>query len=149
MSSFKGLFKYSLDAKGRVNIPAKFRKTLSPAANETFVITRGLEGCLFVYPLDEWEKIEQKLRNLSMTQKDNRFFVRMLTAYATEAPFDKQGRIPIPPYLAEFAKIERDVLIIGSLDRVEIWSPKVYEEYITNSPETFESAAEKIILANE
>ncbi len=149
MSSFKGLYQYSLDSKGRVNIPAKFRKAMAPESQETFVITRGLEGCLFVYPLDEWNRIEKKLRNLSMTQKSNRLFVRMLTSHAAEASYDRQGRIAIPPYLAELARIEKDVLIIGALERIEIWSPKVYDEYISGSPETFESVAEKIILSND
>ena len=147
--SFKGTYKYSLDAKGRLNIPARFRKAMSPEANETFIITRGLDGCLFVYPQDEWTKIEKRLRNLSMTQKDNRFFVRMLVANASESVYDKQGRIAIPSYLAEEAKIDREVLIIGALDRIEIWSPEVREEYVANSSETFESAAEKIMLQND
>ena len=149
VTSFLGSYRYSLDSKGRVNIPARIRKAMSPEANETFVITRGMDGCLFAYPQNEWIKIEQKLRNLSMTQKVNRFFVRSLSAYATEASYDKQGRIPIPAHLAEFAGIEREVLIIGTLDRLEIWSPKVYEEYIAGSPETFESVAENIILRGE
>ena len=122
---------------------------MTAEAQDTFVITRGLEGCLFVYPLNEWTKIEKKLRNLSMTKKDNRLFVRMLTSHATEAVYDKQGRIAVPSYLAGLAGIEKDVLIIGALDRIEIWSPKVYDEYISGSPETFESVAEKIILDNE
>ena len=149
MSSFKGLYQYSLDSKGRVNIPARFRKVLCPEAQETFVITRGLEGCLFVYPLDEWNRIEKKLKNLSMTQKDNRLFVRLLISHATEVAYDRQGRIAVPAYLAEIARIEKDVLIIGALDRIEIWSPKVYDEYISESPETFESVAEKIILEKD
>lgn len=122
---------------------------MAPEAQETFVITRGLEGCLFVYPLDEWNRIEKKLRNLSMTQQSNRFFVRMLTSHAVEVAYDKQGRIPIPSYLAELANIEKDVLIIGALERIEIWSPKVYNEYVNGNSETFESVAEKIILEKD
>ncbi len=146
MSTFKGQFRYTLDKKGRINIPAKFRKAISPDANEKFVITRGLEDCIYAYPLDEWNKIEEKLRQLSTNQKDNRLFIRMTTSYASESQFDKQGRIAIPPYLIDLAKIKKDILIIGTLNKLEIWNPETYEEYIKNNRKSYEELAENIEL---
>ena len=146
MSTFKGQFRYTIDTKGRINIPAKFRKTISPDANETFVITRGLEDCIYAYPLDEWNKIEEKLRQLSANQKDNRLFIRMTTSYASESQFDKQGRIAIPLYLIDLAKIKKDILIIGTLNKLEIWNPETYEEYVKNNGKSYEELAENIEL---
>ncbi|NVM02844.1 MAG: division/cell wall cluster transcriptional repressor MraZ [Candidatus Helarchaeota archaeon] len=144
MSSFKGQFKYTIDSKGRINIPAKFRKSISPEANETFVITRGMENCIYAYPLDEWNKIEEKLRQLSPNQKDHRLFLRMTTSYASESQFDKQGRIAIPQHLIDLVKIKKEILIIGTLNKLEIWNPEVYEEYLKSSEESYENLAEKI-----
>lgn len=146
MSSFKGQYTYTIDQKGRANIPAKFRKSISEKANQTFVITQGLETCLFAYPLDEWEKIEEKLRTLSMMKKSTRLFIRMIMSNASESRFDKQGRIAIPQNLIKFAQIEKEVLIIGSLDKLEIWNPKIYDEYISEAKQTYEELAETIIF---
>ena len=144
MSSFKGQFKYTIDSKGRINIPAKFRKAVSPESNETFVITRGLENCIYVYPLDEWNKIEKKLRQLSTNQKDNRLFIRMMTSFASESQLDRQGRIAIPQYLIDLVKINKEILIIGTLDKLEIWSPEIYDKYLKENDQSYESLAEKI-----
>jgi len=144
MSSFKGQFRYTIDSKGRINIPAKFRKAISPEANETFVITRGMENCIYAFPLDEWNKNEEKLRRLSANQKDIRLFIRMTTSYISESQFDKQGRIAIPRFLIEFAKIEKEILIIGTLDKLEIWNPTIYEEYLKANEQSYEDLAEKI-----
>jgi len=146
MSSFKGQFRYTIDSKGRINIPAKFRKAISPEANETFVITRGMENCIYVFPLDEWNKTEEKLRRLSTNRKDIRLFIRMTTSYASESQFDKQGRIAIPQYLIDLVKIKREILIIGTLDKLEIWNPELYEEYLKSSEQSYENLAEKIEL---
>ncbi len=146
MSSFKGQFRYTIDSKGRINIPAKFRKAISPEANETFVITRGMENCIYVFPLDEWNKTEEKLRRLSTNRKDIRLFIRMTTSYASESQFDKQGRIAIPQYLIDLVKIKKEILIIGTLDKLEIWNPELYEEYLKSSEQSYENLAEKIEL---
>ena len=146
MSSFKGQFRYNIDSKGRINIPAKFRKAISPEANETFVITRGMENCIYVFPLDEWNKTEEKLRRLSTNRKDIRLFIRMTTSYASESQFDKQGRIAIPQYLIDLVKIKKEILIIGTLDKLEIWNPEIYEEYLKSSEQSYENLAEKIEL---
>ena len=146
MSSFKGQYSYTIDLKGRINIPAKFRKTISPEANETFVLTRGLEDCIFAYPLDEWNIIEKKLRTLPATRKEIRLYIRMTTSYATEVQFDKQGRIALPQYLIELSQITKDVLIIGTLNKLEIWSPEIYEQYLKENNQSYEDLAEKIEL---
>ncbi len=146
MSSFKGQFHYTLDTKGRLNIPAKFRRSLTPEASETFVTIRGFDSCLFLYPLDEWNKFEEKLRQLKTNKKHNRLFIRMITSNASEDRCDKQGRIIIPPELLKVAQIERDVLILGVLDRIEVWNPQIYQETLDASGENYEDIAENIIF---
>src|SRR5512142_2791352 len=108
MSSFKGSYEYSVDSKGRINIPARLRKNLSPEANDTFVVTRGYAKCLFVYPLDEGNKLEQSIRQLSSTNPKHRFFMRTLLERATETQLDGQSRITIPKDLLQFAGIDND-----------------------------------------
>jgi MraZ protein len=145
MSSFKGSYIYSVDEKGRVSLPAKMRKSVSPEANVTFVITRGFEKCLFVYPNDEWNKIEVNLRKLSSYDPEHRRFVRTFLEPAIETQFDVQFRISIPQDLREFAEIKGEVRIIGALERIELWNPKVYDEYKSNQSETYEAIASKVM----
>ncbi len=144
MSSFKGSYEYSVDSKGRINIPAKLKKYVSPEANDTFVITRGFERCLFVYPLDEWNTLEQSVRKLTSSQSKHRFFERVLLRWAAESQLDAQSRITIPKELLQFAGIENAVLIIGVLERIEIWNPQVYQEYLKTQDETYEEVAQKV-----
>jgi MraZ protein len=143
MSSFKGSYSYSVDSKGRINIPARMRKNLSPEANNLFIVTRGYESCLFLYPNDEWIKVEQALRQLSPADPRHRFVTRTLLQYATESQLDGQFRIIIPKELLQFAKIENEVLILGMLERIEVWDPKVYNEYMATQSqnESYESVA--------
>ncbi|MBI4551648.1 MAG: division/cell wall cluster transcriptional repressor MraZ [Candidatus Latescibacteria bacterium] len=141
-----GSYTYAVDHKGRVNIPTKFRKSLPSETEEILVVTRGLEGCLFVYPLDEWQRVEEKLRALPMTLQNTRYFVRMLTSQATMVSIDKQGRVALPKSLLDLAKIENEVLIVGTLDRFEFWNPTVYEQYLTGFGKTYEEVAESILL---
>lgn len=147
MTAFKGQHRYTIDNKGRINIPVRFRKVLSPEAQDTFVITRGLEKCLFVYPLDEWKKIEDRLRNLNTNKKDERKFKRLMLSDASdELPMDRQGRIPIPPNLIKYANLDKEAIIIGVLDRIEIWNPEAYAEYMAEAEKDFEEVAENIML---
>ena len=118
MSMFMGEFNHTIDAKGRLIIPSRFREELG----QEFVMTKGLDGCLFVFPMNEWELFEQKLRTLPLTQKSARKFTRFFVAGATECELDKQGRILLPQTLREFAQLEKDVVLSGNLNRVEIWS---------------------------
>jgi MraZ protein len=145
MSSFKGSYQYSVDNKGRVNIPARLRKYVSPDANDTFVITRGYEKCLFVYPLDEWNKLEQSIRNLTPTNPKHRYFMRTLLEQATESQLDGQSRISIPRDLLRLAGIENDVLILGVLERLELWSPEIYKQYQKSQEESYESVAQTVL----
>lgn len=144
MSSFKGSYDYSVDNKGRINLPAKLRKYVLPEANDTFVITRGYERCLFVYPQDEWARLELTIRRLSSTNPKNRFVMRMLFEKATESQLDGQGRIAIPKDLLDFAGIENEVVIIGVLERIEIWNPKLYQEYKNSQPDSYENVAQSV-----
>lgn len=115
---FMGEYNHTIDAKGRMIVPSKFREQLG---NE-FVVTKGLDGCLFVYPNEEWHNIEEKFRNVPLTTKDARKFSRFFFAGAATCELDKQGRILIPPVLREFADLQKDVVSVGVLNRIEIWS---------------------------
>lgn len=145
MSSFKGSYDYSVDNKGRINIPSRLRKYISPEANDTFVITRGYEQCLYVYPLDEWNKVEENIRQLSSTNPKHRFFMRTLLERATESQLDGQFRITIPRELLQFASIENEVFIIGVLEHIEIWNPGTYSEYQKTQAESYESVAQTVL----
>lgn len=120
---FMGEYNHTVDAKGRLIIPSKFRESLG----ETFVVTKGLDGCLFVYDNKEWTLFEEKLKSLPLTNKDARKFVRFFLAGAAEVEVDKQGRILLPANLREYAGMEKDVVLIGVASRVEIWSRERYE----------------------
>ena len=122
-NTFTGEYAYSLDSKGRVNIPAKFRQSLSDDNEGTFVITRGMDSCVWVYPLIQWKNIESNLRNLSSLSKINRTFVRNTARYASPSTYDKQGRIALTPYLIDYAGLDKDVLIDGMVNKIEIWNP--------------------------
>lgn len=148
MSSFKGSYRYSVDNKGRINLPAKLRKYVSPEANDTFVITRGFERCLFVYPIDEWSKIEEHLRALSNYDPEHRLFTRAILELAVESQLDGQARLSIPQELREYANIRTEIIIIGTLDKIELWDPVNYTEYKKGQSETYESIAAKVMRAN-
>lgn len=114
---FMGEYNHTVDPKGRLIIPAKFREQLG----DEFVVTKGLDGCLFVYTKEEWHNIEEKFRGISMTSKDARKFSRFFFAGAAALELDKQGRILLPPVLREYADLQKDVVLVGVLSRVEIW----------------------------
>lgn len=140
-SMFIGEYQHSVDSKGRLIIPAKFREQLAT----TFIITRGLDQCLYGYPMDEWRKLEEKLKNLPMTRKDVRSFTRLLFSGATEVELDKQGRVNIPMNLLKFATIEKECTIIGVSSKIEFWSTSVWDEYYAQSAESFNDIAENLI----
>lgn len=138
---FMGEYQHNVDAKGRLFIPARFREGLGGR----FVVTKGLDGCLFVYPRPEWEALEQKLKSLPITRGDARAFVRFFFSGATECEVDKQGRILIPGNLREYAHLEKDAVIIGVSSRVEIWAREQWERYSTLAASSYEEIAEKIV----
>ena len=126
--SFTGEYNNSLDSKNRLNIPAKFRKALDPVNDRTFVLTRGFDQCLLLYPLNEWREVETQLSQLSSIRSRDRDFVRSITRHATPVQYDGQGRIQIPETLIKFSGIQNDVNVIGMLKKIEIWDPKVLNE---------------------
>jgi len=142
---FKGQFTYSIDSKGRISIPAKLRRYISAEANDTFVMTRGTTTCIDIYPLDQWSLIEEKLNNLNQFKPDDIRFTRTILLFASEDSLDSQSRILIPQNLIEYAKIEKEVLIIGALKKIEVWNPKIFEEYLKQSDETYEQIAAKVM----
>lgn len=138
---FMGEYQHSVDTKGRLIIPSKFRESLG----NTFVITRGLDNCLFGYPMDEWRKLEEKLKELPMTKKDARAFARFFFSGATEVEIDKQGRINIPSNLAGYAKLEKECVVIGVSTKIEIWAKELWENYFNEAEESFNDIAENLI----
>ena len=136
-----GEYKHNLDTKGRIIVPSKFRDLLS----EQFVITRGLDRCLFAYTEDEWSRIEEKLKTLPLTKKDARKFTRLFFSGATNVEIDKQGRINIPQNLREYAGLSKDCTVIGVSSRIEIWDSSSWEDFYTESEDNFEDIAEDLI----
>lgn len=136
-----GEYQHSVDAKGRLIIPSKFREELG----NTFVITRGLDNCLFGYPMDEWRKLEEKLKELPMTKKDARAFARFFFSGATEVEIDKQGRINIPSTLATYAKLEKECVVLGVSSKIEIWAKDSWESYFNEAEDSFNEIAENLI----
>jgi MraZ protein len=136
-----GEYHHSIDNKGRMIVPSKFREELG----EMFIITRGLDQCLFGYPLKEWALIEDKLKGLPLTKKDARAFTRFFFSGATESELDKQGRINIPAPLLQYAKLEKECVVLGVSNRIEIWSKQIWEDYFSESEESFAEIAENMI----
>jgi MraZ protein len=136
-----GEYHHNVDTKGRLIVPAKFRDDLG----EMFVLTRGLDQCLFGYPLNEWKIIEDKLKGLPMTKKDARAFTRFFFSGATECEIDKQGRINISSPLLNYAKLEKECVILGVSNRIEIWSQDIWNDYFSESADSFAEIAENMI----
>ncbi len=128
MASFKGTYQHILDPKNRFNLPSRMRAGFVPEDKETVVLTRGYEACIYIYPFSEWIKLEDQLRKLSVMDANARKLIRFISGYAHECEIDKQGRVIIPQTLLDFAKIEKEIAIIGMLNWVEAWNPKSYEE---------------------
>jgi len=140
---FMGEYHHSIDSKGRIIIPSKVRDDLG----ENFIVTRGLDGCLFLYPKNEWDRIITKYKELPDT-KDKRQFMRIFLSGATICEYDKQGRINIPNPLIEFAKLEKDCIIIGVDEKLEIWSKQRWEEFIANNEDNISDIADSLFTSN-
>ena len=121
--SFTGEYYNSLDQKNRLNIPAKFRKVLDPVNDRTFVLTRGFDQCLVLYPLEDWSQVEAQLRKLSSIRGKHRNFVRSVTRYATAVQYDSQGRIQLPDTLLGYCGIKKEAAVIGMINKIELWDP--------------------------
>ena len=137
---FTGEYRHSLDVKNRLIIPSKVREQ----RGENIVITRGLDGCLFGYQLNVWQKMLEKLNSLPFTKKDARNFTRFMTSGAITLEFDKQGRINIPSYLLDYASLKEDVIIIGVINRIEIWSKDRWESFMKENVESLSDISENL-----
>ena len=142
---FYGEYRHSIDNKGRLIIPSKFRVTLKESYIEKFYVTRGLEKCLFVFTLNEWNQLQNKVKNLSLMKADARSFSRILFSGAYEAVCDQQGRIMLPPHLTEYASIKKNVVVVGVSTRFEIWGTESWDKFVNSSIENYESIAENLV----
>ena len=137
---FMGEYHHNIDDKGRIIIPSKFRYELG----EKFIVTRGLEKCLFIYSLNEWNSIVNKLKTLPFTKKDARDFIRFFLSGAAECEFDKQGRINITSPLVSYADLNKEVVIIGANDRLEVWSKEGWDKFFANNEDRLADIAEHL-----
>lgn len=145
---FYGEFEHSIDRKGRLILPAKFREVAKNQFVEKFFVTRGLDKCLFMFSEEEWRSQENKFKTMSFTKQQSRTFNRLLFSGACEVAFDKQGRILLPQYLKDFADIKKDVMIVGVSNRIEIWAIDLWNDFYANSRQSFEEIAEKLMDVN-
>lgn len=142
---FYGEYDHTLDRKGRLIIPAKFRQLIKEHFIEKFFITRGLDKCLFMFAEEEWRTQEQKFRSMPFTKPEARKFNRLYFSGAAEIIPDKQGRILIPQYLKNFAEIKKEIVIVGISSRIEIWASNRWKEFYESASKSFEEVAEKLI----
>lgn len=137
---FIGEYHHNLDEKGRLAIPTKFRGDLAKGA----VVTRGLDNCLFLYTLEEWQKLADKLSKLPISKSNTRAFARLMLAGAMDVQIDKQGRVVLPDYLRKYAGLKKKTVVAGLFNRLEIWDEKAWEEYKGNTEKTSGDIAEAL-----
>ena len=142
---FYGEYQHTIDRKGRIILPAKFREAAKSNFIEKFFVTRGLDKCLFMFAEDEWKTQEQKFKTMPFTKQEARRFNRIYFSGAQDVTADKEGRILLPQYLKEFAGIKKDIVIIGVANRIEIWDKDLWAEFYKSASEGFESVAETLI----
>jgi len=130
--SFTGEFYNTIDQKNRLSIPVKYRKSLSLSNDKTFVLTRGFDTCLSLYPLDEWKLVENQLSSLSSIKGKHRNFIRSIVRYANYVKYDSQGRIQIPEALLNYANIKKNITVIGVIKKIELWDKKTLDKYEKN-----------------
>ncbi len=139
-----GEYRHNLDEKKRLIIPSKIRLEMG----QNIVITRGLDGCLFGYNEKNWNGIMEKLNTLPFTKRDARNFTRFLTSGATLLEFDKQGRIVIPNYLSSYASLNKEIVIVGVINRIEIWSKEKWDEFMENNIDSLSDISENLFMEN-
>ena len=142
---FYGEYGHTIDRKGRIVLPSRFREMAKANYIEKFFVTRGLDKCLFMFSEEEWHAQEQKFRGISFTKQQARTFNRLYFSGAQEIIPDKQGRILLPTYLKDYAQIKREVVIVGVSNRVEIWAKDKWNEFYNSSRQSFEDIAERIM----
>lgn len=146
MPSFKGEYTHSIDSKGRVSFPAKLRQAVNPEANNSFTILRGVEKCLYLYPQDKWQHVEEQLAGINSHSRKGRIVLRNFLRSAHDINLDKQNRIPLPSQLTEWIELTDSVTFIGTMNRIELWNPdhlKKADEDITE--ETYEELFEEVM----
>ncbi len=137
---FIGEYQHNLDNKGRLSIPSRFRDNLQ----ESFILARGLDKCLTVYSLEQWEKLFRDIEKLPTTKKVTRQYIRVLTSGATECTLDSQGRIQIPAFLSAPVNIKKECVVIGANDHIEIWDQQTWQDYYKDASDSFEDVAEHL-----
>lgn len=142
---FYGEYLHSIDRKGRIILPSKFREAAKGNYIEKFFVTRGLDKCLFMFAEDEWRSQEQKFKAIPFTKQESRVFNRLYFSGACELFPDKQGRILLPQYLKDYAEVKKDIMIVGVSNRIEIWSREKWQEFYGSWRQSFEEIAEKLV----
>ena len=145
MSNFIGEFECKMDVKGRILLPAGLKKQLAPEAQEKFVINRGFEKCLVLYPYNEWTGISAEINQLNLYTKKNRDFVRYFYRGATELSLDNTNRLLFPKQLLDYAGIDKDVVLFAYSNRIEVWAKNLYDNLLTDEPEDFSQLAEDVM----
>src|SRR3989338_4549824 len=138
-------YSHTIDRKGRLILPARFREICKENGIEKFFVTRGLDKCLFMFNEEEWRVQEQKFKTMSFTKQESRSFNRLFFSGAVDVVPDRQGRFIIPQYLKDYADIKRDTVIIGISNRIEIWNGHAWREFFANSKNSFEEIAERMV----
>jgi MraZ protein len=143
---FIGSFKYSVDTKGRISIPAKLRKYVTPEANDTFILTRGTAQCIDIYPMDRWKELAaNKLSQLNSFNPKEAMFIRMFLQEAAEDKLDSQARLLIPKSLLEYAGITKDVFILGVIKKIEVWNPVIYDKYLKENEQSYDEVSKDVM----
>lgn len=142
---FYGEFSHSIDRKGRLILPAKFREACKEYGIDRFFVTRGLDKCVFMFTSEEWRTQEQKFKNLSFTKQESRHFNRLFFSGAVDVVPDKQGRFILPNYLKDYANIKRDTVVIGISNRIEIWDKAYWQEFFQKTNNSFEQISENLL----
>jgi len=140
-----GEFECRLDDKSRIILPSALKKQISPEAHDKFVINRGFEGCLVLYPQNVWEETTARMNKLNLFVKDHRRFVRAFNNGATPLSLDSQNRLLLPKPLLDYAAIDREIILFAYSDRIEVWNKKSYLELVSNEPGDFAQLAEKVM----
>ena len=141
---FQGTFNHTIDKKGRVSIPSKFREVLKEKYSEEVMLTRDADKCLIAYPMAEWNVLAEKAKQFSRYEDNEKKAKRFIFSEAEKCALDKAGRILIPPILREYAELDKEIAIIGNFDTFEIWSKQRWEEYNKDSQDVFKNIREKI-----
>ena len=143
---FYGEYEHAIDPKGRLIIPAKFREALTAHEVSSLFLTRGLDGCLFLFPESEWRLVESRFKQIPFTKGEGRKFNRLFFSGAAEVTIDGLGRLLVPKSLKEFAEIKQQVVVVGVSNRMEIWSKEKWRAYYESSRQSFEEVAERVML---